>query len=1106
MKALRTLRTLALILVLLLPASIKAQVTTASISGHVMDTYFSLAGAEVLAIHVPTNTRYGTVTNASGNYYLNNLKAGGPYKLYVTYKDHYPEKFEQIYLRVGRDLMFDVFLDEKELKINELTVTADAYNNMRIDQNGINRQFTSRVIETTPTISHSMNDVIVLTPQSGLYDLNLSIGGGNYRQSYITIDGAGFNDVFGLNGNLPANGAPIALDAIDQISVQLVPFDVRQSGFTGSQVNAITKSGTNEHRGSVYAYLTNENLKGNKVGSATVQRNHEVKNIVGFTIGGPIVKDKLFYFANFEYERKTISGPQALARDNENEPYGEHNIHRTTKADLDEISECLAQKHGYSTGKYQGYNFRWPDYRLLARLDWNINERHSLNFRYTLSRTRSNTQEPASSVSPFEKNVLYPGGSDNFGDIPAGQRSSSKYSMYYENSCFYTKKIYSTISTELKSQNDSKTINNLLRYTNSYQNEPRVSIGALFPCVDILKDGASYISLGTDKYTYQNASKVWIHNITDEFSLSVKKHKLIFGLSAEYANIENDFHQFGNGFYVYNSMEDFQNRVDTPAAFGFAFANDGSSKLPSSGFDYFQMSVFAQDQFNVNSNFKVTAGLRLDKYLYYGMSVASNKEYEKLNFGGEHYRTDYTPSMALNFSPRIGFNWDITGDRKIILRGGTGIFFSRIPNVWLASQPNNSNVSQTIYTKWGDDVPNGITFPRFETNQSVYNEILGILKKADPSAFDVEPKASENTCVIDKNLVAPYSWKSSLAVDFKLPHNFEISIEGIYKKDYKPLVADNKTIYYDGKKTIQLSKNDVRKVYDAYQKENCFYLTNAGSGSYYTSINLNVKKEFNKNFDASVNFTYSNAKIINDGSSTQLSALYNFGAPSVNGVNEHELGYANYISPYRILANVGYKFYYGKRETWGTHINLIYDGSQLGFFNDGSGFYMASRYSYLLNANFVNDRASSNLMYIPATKDELTFMDNNGVSAEQQREAFWNFVEQDSYLSKHKGEYAKRNGAVMPWHHQFDIHINEEYNFSIKKRPQCFEFGLDIINVTNLICSKWGNYMVVNTTNPLSYHKDSNAYTFNTENKKTFSKYEDLKSTYQIIFNLKYKF
>ena len=1122
---LKRMRSFLVVAMLMLTTLVNAQVTTASMSGKVTAQNEAVIGATVLAIHEPSGTRYGTITNVDGLFSIQGMQVGGPYKVEISYVGYQTAIYKGINLQLASNYVLNVSMRESSELLDEIVVVGSSNSNMNSDRAGAITNINSQQMAAIPTVSRSMNDIMRLSPQSSSTTNGFAVGGGNYRQSFVTVDGAAFNNMFGIGQNLPANGSPISLDALEQISVSVTPYDVRQSGFTGGAINAVTKSGSNQFKATAYTYLNNQNLKGIHVRDYDLTRSKAQYYTYGASIGGPIIKDKLFFFVNGEYEDNITAGPTAVARVDENAEWNKNNVHRPTVADMDMMSKYMSETYGYKTGRYSGYDVSTPAYRVMARVDWNINSNNKLNFRFTKTHTKD-SNSPSNSTSPMSNTTIYPGHG-------AGGSRSSNYALTYENSRYYQIRDFMSIASEWNARFMDGKMNNVLRVAYSYQDQPRETDGSFFPTVDILKDGDVYASFGPDPFTYGNLSRVKTVTATDELNYSTGIHNMTAGIQYEFDHSENGFMPAGAGYYVFSSWDDFVNKRK-PSAFAITHPNNNSLTQKNATFNYEQVSLYYQDEMAFSENFKLTAGLRLEVPIYPALDNNYNKEFADLLFHGKHYSTSTMPKTTVNLSPRVGFNWDMTGERKYVLRGGMGLYTGRIPFVWIVSTVGNSNVGQyQMFTYNSNEAPNfSPTLP------GILNEMYG-------GAFvEKDLTAPQSPTIMAEDLKMPSTFKTSLAFDAKLPGDIDFTLEGIFNKDINPIVVTN--VGLSDPSEFKLSENDSRLYYGySFVNKNSerknvapYLIENGGDKAYYYSISAQLRKNFNFGLELSFAYTYSHAKSYSDGIGDQVTSAWKTNTYSVNGSNAHEIGYASYVAPSRIIASVGYHKDYAKN--FGSSVSLIYEGSQLGY----SNIYSYSRYGYTYSNNPVDDGGANPLMYIPKSKDELTFLDiKRGVNskgetvtysgegnpgdqviytAAQQAEDFWNFLNQDDYLSKHKGEYAERNAAIMPWHHQFDFKFMQNFYLNIGKQRNTLQFGIDIMNVGNLLCNKWGLYKqtTTNATSPLKVATDlegklvnnngMRAFNMNKDGSqtltKTFKDYQGFGSTYSIQFSVRYIF
>ena len=1089
-----------------------AQITTSSVSGKITADGDDVIGATIKAVHQPSGTVYRAVTNIDGRYSIQGMRPGGPYVLEVSYIGYKTKTVKNITLALGQNSILNESLSEDAAMLEDVVVTADRNNNMRTDRAGATTSINADQIESVPTVSRSMNDLLKLTPQGANVGSGFAVGGGNYRQSYVTVDGAAFNNAFGIGGNLPGNGSPISLDALDQISVSSSPYDVRLSGFTGGAISAVTKSGTNDFKGTAYMYTTNSHLKGNKVDDYELNRLQSHSTTWGASIGGPIIKDKLFFFVNGEYQNNISAGPSGTARVNASDEWSPSNgtVHRPLVSDMDNMLTFLNNTYGYNPGRYQGYSLDTPSYKFLARIDWNINENNKINVRFSKSHDKDSSA-PSSSTTPFKDSEIYPGTPSGFEgvSISGGKSQSGRTAnagLYFESARYYQEKNFTSVAGEWNSKWGG--VQNVLRLTYSYQDEPRTYVGGLFPTVDILKDGAYYMGLGPDPFTQGNLRQVKTFVATDEASWTMGIQNFTAGVQFETNKAVNGFGAASAGYYVYDSPEAFM-AGGAPAAYGVTFPMDSSGQFNAT-MKYNQFSAYVQDQVNFSERFRLTAGLRFELPIYPELKNNYNKNFGAMewkdNAGNMNkYATDQLPDAPLTVSPRVGFNWDILGNHKLVLRGGTGYFIGRLPFVWLVSAVGNAGCGQyTYYYNKAADA--AYQMDKFYVNR---DEQVKKLQELGLAVNRDEAEAPQTPTIIDKKLKMNATWKTSLALDAKLPYDIDFSLEGIYSRDFNPATVVNLDRYWDGQTyTADLANSgDKRKSYSRNSKINPYMITNAGNKAYYYSITASLAKKFAFGLNLSASYTYSKAKSYGDGVGDQVPSAYNNNRYSINGNNDKELGYGTYVSPNRLLISASYKKDYAKH--FGSEVGLIYEGMNMGY----AGGYSCTRYSYTMTSNIVNDYGSNNLIFIPESKEALdkwNFADNGDYTAEQQKEDFWNYINQDDYLKNHKGEYAERGGAVMPWHHQVDFKFNQNFYLKVGGQKNTLQFGVDIKNLANLLNHSWGLYKTVNNMALLKYDSKKNAYQFQKNGKevlsKTYSNLTSFNSTYSIQFSIRYIF
>jgi len=1093
---------LLVVTLLTLSLSAVAQVTTSGINGIVTANNEEVIGATITAKHVPSGAIYRAVTNVNGRYTITGMRSGGPYEVEVSYIGYQTKKFTEIQLALGQNTVIDVPLSEGSEMLQEVEIVAAARNTMRSDRSGAVTNLNGAQMAAVPTIGRSMTDIMKMTPQSSSAS-GMAIGGGNYRQSSVTVDGAAFNNAFGLGSSpLPGGGTPISLDALDQMTISITPYDVRQSGFTGGGVNAVTKSGTNEFKGSVYTYITSTSLKGNRVGNTVFAVDDGHNDTYGLTFGGPIIKDKLFFFVNGEYEDNVIAGPVARAGDG-GSTYS-NTARRPQLSQLESLSSYLGKTYGLTTGPWQGYNVSTPAYRILARVDWNINENHKFNVRFTKSNRKSSSGASASRSVPSNRATdIYGGSQNDYG-------SNSNYGMSALSSRYYAEYKFTSIAAELNSKFGK--FNNTLRGTYSFQDQPRsTEYNDAAPVVEIvMNDGQDHFptwALTGDIFTYGNLAQTKTTVITDEVNATFGKHNLFAGIQFEHNFAANGYAQAAAGYYTFEATPEEAAAGDWasvfnrgPRTFGMTYGNNDAHSMFTSEMSTNQWSLYLQDNISWSERFRMSVGARLELPSYPSLANNFNQGYYDLDFGGRHFRTDNVPSASVSFSPRVGFNWDMTGDRKYILRGGTGLFVGRMPFVWLVSAVGNSGMGQTSY--WAVQ-SKGDKVPSFTMSQE------DMLKQIGATSATSIPSSPT---ILSEDLRMPKTWKASLAFDAKLPYDIDFTLEGIYNWDLNPVVVANANVYWDGTSTIDLGHGDVRHKMSTYNKQSAYLLENAGSKAHYASLSFQLHKNFDFGLDLSASYTLSTAKSYSEGIGDQVSSAYNNYRNSIHAVNDNETGYATYVAPNRILVSASYKLKESANSS--STFSLLWDAYQYGYL----GTYSYSRYSYIFASNVNNDpSAPGNLIYVPASRQELNNWEfkegkvgGETYTAEMQRDDFWTFIQQDDYLKNRTGQYAERGGAKMPWHHQLDFRYMRDMSFKAGKTKHTLQLGLDIENLLNFLCKDWGLYKQITGNNLLTYDAKNNQYQYNLVNGarhlSTSQNYETTASTYRIQFTIRYLF
>ncbi len=1070
-----------------------AQVTTSSMSGRIVDAQGPVPGAAVLAVHQPTGSQFYAITDSKGYYRINNITSGGPYKVTVSCLGYTDAVFTDISVALSDNLALNATLQEESLTLEGVVVSAESStSNMRSDRAGAITALAAKQIMEVPSINRSMNDLLKQTPQAFVNGTKTYIGGGSYRDSYVTVDGAAFNNAFGIGSNLPAGGSPISIDALDQVAIAITPYDVRQSGFTGGGINATTKSGTNEFKATVYGAWRNQELQGYKVRDYELSKTDSRYLLYGASVGGPIIKDKLFFFLNVEADRSVSPGPtrKLSERSIVNGVVtdtgtvftdGKDGVARPSAVVLDAIAGTLRDKWNYDPGKYLGYNTEIPSFKLLARIDWNINRNHKLNLRYSMVNSKY-ASAPSTSTTGF--------GNSGF----SANTASSMYAMYFQNARYYQEQNHMSVAAELNSRFLDGALNNTFRATYSHQYEPRSVDGGYFPFVDIVVAGNIYTTFGYEAFSYGNLRDVSTVVATDELTWNVGRHTLLFGAQFEYDNTKNGFQRMGAGAYEF----DFDTEQDLylaainntlfnePAQFAITHGNNSTFEQEFPNFTFMQAAAYVQDDISFSDRFKLTAGIRLEVPFYPSLEFNRNLRVEEATFAptsnnpAGKYNTVDLPKARVTLSPRIGFNWDIIGNRKLVLRGGTGLFIGRIPFVWIVAQSGDAGVLQTTVTRQRSK---GEVVPAISNNRD------DMLAQIYPTGYSPEAAGLNLSSItlMDPALRNPMSWKSSLALDARLPGGFIASLEGVFKKDINPVNVKNigikapthltevpdvasRPYYNNGSYDSQIT--------NAYLLHN---VTNPSLWGHYYSITAKIEKQPWHGLSGALSYTYSASRVINDGVGDQLYSVWNTHVAQ-NGANAIELGYAGYVMPHRVLGNIKYEIDYLKY--FGSSISIAYYGGPV------------NRYSlcYYGSSSILGTGAYNyDLIDIPTYSDlfapggwkfqSYDVKDSNNkliftYTEEEQKTDFWQYIQDNAYLREHTGKVIERNALVGPWVHHFDLQFRQNFYFYTGKsrHRHTIQLGVDIENFGNLLNPRWGNEYGITTTTPLTLTNPKDVY------------------------------
>ena len=1024
-----------------LPGLVFAQgVTTGAMSGSVTGVKGEpLAGANVVALHVPSGTISGAATRPDGNFNITGMRVGGPYTVTVSFIGYKPQKQENVFLTLGQNLRLQFRLSEEAVEVGALEVVADRNAIMSASRTGAATSVSRQAIISLPTITGRIEDFLRLTPQYNPSGFGFSFAGQDNRLNNVTVDGSYFNNSFGLAGQ-PGDRtgvAPISLEAIEQLQINISPYDVRQGNFVGANVNTVTKSGTNEYSGSIYTQFRNQDWVGTEAKDLEFDPGTFKYNRIGVAVGGLIIKNKLFFFANYEGDK--LTQPGTTFRSNIGGETIEGNVTRVLASDLDALSNYLKTNFGYDTGPYQGYDHLTPSTRFIAKLDYNLDERNKLSLRYN--------------HLDSETDVLV----SNSSSLGFGTRRSNTTGLNFQNSNYIILENIRSIVGEWNSMIGNNMANNLIiGYT--YQDESRKSRGSFFPMVDVRDGGSVYTTFGFEPFTPNNELRYGSFQLQNNFMLYLSNHSLTFGASLERYESENVFFPGSQSAYVYNSLSDFYtdandylanpDRTTSPVTlsrFQVRWSNIPGQTKPIQPLKVFYAGIYAQDEWQVNKKLQVTAGLRLD-VPFFGDTGYKNANANALSFMDEDgnqvsYQTEKLPDPNLLVSPRVGFNWDVTGERSTQVRGGTGVFTGRPAYVWISNQIGNTGVLT------GFERLDNTTNRPFHPDPDHYK----------PKDVTGDPASRYELALTDPDFKFPQLWRSNIAVDQRLPLGLIGTAEVMYSRDINGIYYINANLKEPDANFVGAdnrprwtSGNRINA-----QVDNAIVLKNQNVG-YFWNFTAALERPFSFGWLAKMAYSYGIAKNTIDPGSIAFGSWNNNRHPG--NPNDPGLGYASTSPGSRFITAVSYRKEYFN--SGATTVSLFLDAYSLG------------TASYFFSGDLNGDGGTANdLIYIHKDKSEMNFQEyaSGGVTftAAQQADAWDAFIQQDKYLSKNRGKYAERNGVNLPMVFRADLSITQDLFTELFEKRNSLQFRVDFLNILNLLNKDWGVGQRLVTTSPL---------------------------------------
>jgi hypothetical protein len=1016
-------------IVLLAVGAVMAQgITTSAINGQVTDSKGeTLPGASVVAIHKPTGTRYGVVTNAEGRYYFPNVRVGGPYSLSISFTGYTTFEEKEFTLALGENKGFIAKLIEDNVTLSEIVVTANQDDIFNSGRTGAATNVSTQAIERNPSIARSINDFTRFTPQaaSGLGNGGISIAGKNSRYNNITIDGAVNNDAFGLNSSgQPGSNAGteiVSLDAIKEISIVVSPYDVTQGSFSGGGINAVTRSGTNQVEASAYFFTRSEKMAGKTLGENRETQAPFLNQQYGVRFGVPIIKNKLFFFGNYEHQRGETPFTVNLVSQAQLTAYGSDIPSTVSNIPIETaqaVRDTLLARFNYDPGTFGKFTPVSENNKVFARIDWNINDNHQLTIRHNYVKA---TQDELART----QNVLE-----------------------FSNNGFMTEYINNSTILEINSRFSANTSNRLIAGWTTVDDNRNVSAQnaeGLVPHIDINIGNNRIIRAGGQRSSQGNLKSQDILQITDNFTVFKDKHTLTFGTHNEYYKIFNSFVNRYNGHYEYGSLTSFNNNAfDVTSAsadrlrvaYSLDYYND---RFQAVNLRFLQTGFYAQDEFQATDNLRITAGIRLDIPIF--IDKPSPNPLLLSEYG---LRTGDVPSGQLLWSPRIGFNWSMNEEKTQQLRGGVGIFTGRIPFVWISNQYTNSGATLATLDIRGS---RGASVPLYGNGERILEEYwadqlnVGIDDPAVRTKIEQElqniPTSEVN--LMSPNFKLPQNLRFNLAYDFKLPFDITATVEGIYTKTLNEINYENINLTYPTEKVIGDGRPRHTTALANSKFQNILMIGNTNKGYQY-SLTGQLQRSWSNGLYAMLGYNYGQSRDVNSGTNTTALSGWEFN-PTPGYSNDQFVSYSAWDLRHRVLGNVSY------RKEWlgfmATTISAFYNGQS------------GSPFSFMINGDLNGDGAFGNdLAYIPKQKNEILLVPASATDTRTPSE-IWDqlnaFMDRDDYLSSHRGEYASRNGARTPWESRIDVRLMHEFFTKVKDRTHTIQITLDIENFGNLI-------------------------------------------------------
>jgi len=981
-----------------------AQQTSSALSGVIMgEDGRPVAGADVLISHTPSGTISRATTDENGRYVARGLRVGGPYTVLVLKSGYQSKSQADVQLALAQTSTLSLTIEPAAQEMDVIEVIGTAQSPVfSPDAMGAGSNISGETISALPSIRRDLQDYARLDPRISQTDKErseISALGQNARFNSITIDSVTTNDTFGLeSNNLPTLRQPIPLDAIEEVQINIVNYDVTQRGYTGANINAITKSGTNEFHGSVYGTYRDGDWLRETDDRGVDFNGFEDERTYGVTFGGPLLKDRLFFFLTYDKTEIAAPGPDLGIGPLNREDDG------ISQAELDEAI-AIASSRGLQPGNLVPGGLNTEVETLLGRFDWNINDYHRAAFRFS-------TTEQAEAILP--------GFGTNFFSLSSYWYTQAKE---FDN---YVVEVFSdwtdTFSTEAR-----VSYRDYLSAPILFAQQPQVQIDF----------GRANFRMGTEQFRHANLLETKTLNAYLAGNLFLGEHDVKFGADFESNEVFNLFLESSLGRYRFASLEDFRNNGPL-REYSYRTSTSGNVNDAAADYTLDNVGLFVQDTWSVNYNLTLNFGLRLDI-----PQIDDEPPFNQQFFDAFGIRNDGTIDGNELWQPRFGFNYTFDSERPMQVRGGVGLFQGSAANVWLANPFTN----------------NGLTIAAFGCGTGGFASCPptgGPVFSADPNnqpefAQGSGPRADVD--VVESNLEQPAVWKANLAFEHELPW------QGVVASAELILTEVDSGIYYEHLNlgTVSAQGVDGRNMYwgstdpsryNAGQNRfngsarsgnvagfNDVLLTKQTSkgGGEQLTLALSKPMSADSDFSWTVAYAYTDAEEVNPLTSSR--AISNWGAHAVLNPGEEVASRSAYVSRDRFTAALSWQHYFF--DGYKTNASVFYEGRR------------GKPYSWVFNNDANGDNISGNdLMYIPSSPNDVMFTDPS------EADTFWQIVNENG-LAGYGGSSVDRNSHLAPWTNSFDIRFSQELPgfFGDNKA----EIWLDVLNVGNLLNKDWGH-------------------------------------------------